>query len=381
VKNKRFRTIFVTQLLQSCYDFQANNIDFSTVRMSRTRASIIKVIDRLLLIAKRFGFVRIPSGLEATCERLNYVFDHLEAFESLYDQLEDSYSKSMLIDLLRFRVLGNRKVKLPINHKGYWEMYHSVDPSFRVGTNLLKTHGNWNWDLPHYRMPGRTGDIDMYTHRSSILDTFLLEQLVYKGAGNVVEAESGDFVIDGGGCWGHTSLFLADRIGPTGKVFSFEFVPGNLKVFSLNISLNPKLADRIVLRSEALWNRSGEAIPYVEYGPGSSITEARNPNWTGKNLPTASIVTTSIDDFVKSAGVDKINFIKLDVEGSEFKALQGAQQTIRTFRPKLAVSIYHKQEDFVTIPAFLSSLGVSYKFFLGHFSIGSEGTILFAKPS
>ena len=88
----------------------------------------------------------------------------------------------------------------------------------------------------------------------------------------------------------------------------------------------------------------------------------------------------TIDDFVKEQELRRIDFIKMDVEGAELRALRGAEQTIRTFRPKLAVSLYHKRDDFIVIPSYLDCLDVGYEFFLGHYTIHREETVLFARP-
>jgi hypothetical protein len=59
-------------------------------------------------------------------------------------------------------------------------------------------------------------------------------------------------------------------------------------------------------------------------------------------------------------------FIKMDIEGSEMEALKGAASTIKNRKPCLAISVYHKPEGIVTIPAFLQNLVPEYKFYLRH---------------
>jgi Methyltransferase FkbM domain len=94
---------------------------------------------------------------------------------------------------------------------------------------------------------------------------------------------------------------------------------------------------------------------------------------------TATAETLSIDDLVRRQGLSRVDFIKMDIEGAELSALQGAAETLRAFRPKLALALYHKLEDWTTIPQYLRTLH-SYRFFVDHFSTRGEETVLFAVP-
>ena len=58
--------------------------------------------------------------------------------------------------------------------------------------------------------------------------------------------------------------------------------------------------------------------------------------------------------------------IKMDIEGSEFAALHGAEQIIKTNKPRLAISIYHCGEDYIRIPLYLKNLVPEYKFAIRH---------------
>jgi hypothetical protein len=85
-----------------------------------------------------------------------------------------------------------------------------------------------------------------------------------------------------------------------------------------------------------------------------------------------------IDDLVIDRQIQRIDFIKLDVEGSELAALRGAYASIQRFRPKLAISIYHKPNDFFEIYQFVNDLSLGYTFYLDHYTIWDEETVLYA---
>ena len=85
--------------------------------------------------------------------------------------------------------------------------------------------------------------------------------------------------------------------------------------------------------------------------------------------------TDTIDNILQSKPV---SFIKMDIEGFEEKALQGASATIRRYKPALAISIYHKRDDILTIPKKILEFNEDYRFYLRHYFLGSNETVLYA---
>jgi FkbM family methyltransferase len=181
-------------------------------------------------------------------------------------------------------------------------------------------------------------------------------------------------VLDIGGFWADTALYLSQKVGDTGKVYSFEFIPNNINMFNKNLSLNPNLKDRIQLVEQPISDISNRKIYYRDEGAASFISQDAFENHTGKTE------TITIDDFVKKQKLSKVDFIKMDIEGAELYALKGAINTIKTFKPKLGIAIYHSMDDFVSIPKWLIDLDLNYDFYLGHYTIHAEETVFFAKP-
>ena len=70
--------------------------------------------------------------------------------------------------------------------------------------------------------------------------------------------------------------------------------------------------------------------------------------------------------------------IKMDIEGFELEALKGAENIIRTLKPKLVICIYHKILDFYEIPMYLKSLVPEYKFKVRQHELGFCETVLYA---
>jgi len=70
----------------------------------------------------------------------------------------------------------------------------------------------------------------------------------------------------------------------------------------------------------------------------------------------------SVDNLVK----DRVTFLKMDIEGSELKALEGAERTIRENLPKLYICAYHRNEDMFTLPLKIKELYDGYKIYFRH---------------
>lgn len=83
----------------------------------------------------------------------------------------------------------------------------------------------------------------------------------------------------------------------------------------------------------------------------------------------------SIDHYLNGA---RATMIKMDIEGMELSALKGAQRTIKTWRPKLAICIYHKREDLWEIPKFIKELEPSYRFYMRAYSNTTLELVLYA---
>ncbi|MFA1019380.1 FkbM family methyltransferase [Enterobacter sp. SAT-E-asb] len=97
-----------------------------------------------------------------------------------------------------------------------------------------------------------------------------------------------------------------------------------------------------------------------------------------QSCDTVTIELDSIDNILQGG---RATFIKMDVEGAELKALQGAAGTIRAWHPLLAISLYHKPEDLLTVPQYIQTLSADYHFYLrGHHPELAFELVLYAVP-
>jgi len=180
----------------------------------------------------------------------------------------------------------------------------------------------------------------------------------------IVEPEMGNCVLDIGGLFGETSFWFSNLVGDQGRIFCFEPVPENYRVLLENLSANG--TKNIIPVNLAVGEKSGE-IQISGSGGGATASDS------GKTFS-----CTSIDDFVRNNNLARVDMIKMDIEGYEMNALQGAVETLKRFKPKLAISVYHGGEDLARIPLFIEDLGLGYRMYLRHFKPVLSETILFA---
>ena len=362
-----FRSRFFEELLRDCYSFQERNTDYSCFPASRFDRLKRKLKDRALALLSARGFGRRIDDVAGVAHALLATVSRLDELERTYNLLEDDHSRRTFLDLLRYKILGPRHVKLPLNDSRFWAEYDSVDARFLKERRTLKAF--WGWDL-HLYEPEE--GLRLHCNHAGILNTFRLEQYAYRREGQSISARDGDVVIDGGGCTGDTTLYFAARVGSKGRVYTFEFEQRNLEIMDKNLALNPHISASVEIVQRALWGESDEALDYDPNGPATTVALKQEPG-------TAQAMTLSIDDLVEREGLAKVDFIKMDIEGAELRALKGAERTMRAFRPTLAISAYHREEDLVDIPAYIDGLDLGYEFLLDHFTIYHAETVLFAR--
>jgi FkbM family methyltransferase len=280
------------------------------------------------------------------------------------DAFADDASRELLKAVLAFRLLGPRHVRLPTNTPRFWRSYADA-AGWWVGSSARRI---WPFEVSYYAGEFHGVPVALEGWLGNIVYPFFIEQYFFDRDGISIQPELGDFAIDAGGCFGDTALAFAIAVGSEGKVYSFEPMPDLRDVFIGNARRNPALAERIELFERAIFDISGKTLTFANLAAGS------RPQPGG----TVPVETISIDDFVRVNQVPKIDFIKMDIEGSEREALNGAVETIRRFKPKLAISAYHRPDDLLLLPPLIQTIEPSYKLYFDHYTIHAEESVIFA---
>ena len=184
--------------------------------------------------------------------------------------------------------------------------------------------------------------ITFFIYNSPAFKKFLSENPHENGEIKFLETKlkKGMNVIDIGGYIGISSIVIANSIGETGKLYSFEPVTEHLNILNNNIYSN--CLKNVKTYQKVVGDHVGAINFYKNDASSSIIPEQGNYKFQ------ANIIT--IDAFLKERGVDRIDFINMDCEGSELFVLKGASKTLLNNKTKIFCEIHH---------SFLKSLGLS----------------------
>jgi FkbM family methyltransferase len=134
----------------------------------------------------------------------------------------------------------------------------------------------------------------------------------------------GNIVVDVGANIGLHTLNMARIVGNTGRVFAFEPDPSNFEILEKNVKINNY--QNIILEQKAVGDKNGRTTLYQSDHPGMHRIFPQTKQAKGQ----VQVELTSLDKyFIDSNLADKINFIKIDVEGLEFSVLKGMKNILK----------------------------------------------------
>jgi FkbM family methyltransferase len=171
--------------------------------------------------------------------------------------------------------------------------------------------------------------------------------------------------VDCGAYDGDTFRAFQARVPTWDTYIAFEPAAEPLRVFESCVS-GTKLTGKVQVYDLGIWSHQTK-LTFIEENDVSRIVESET------DVSGTVVSVTTIDHVCKGMNV---SYIKMDLEGSEMEALKGAQNIIAANKPKLAVSLYHKQSHLVEIFDYLRQLNPSYKFYFRiHTKVGSDAVL------
>jgi FkbM family methyltransferase len=179
----------------------------------------------------------------------------------------------------------------------------------------------------------------------------------------IIELTDHETFVDVGAYNGDTVLdFIKRTNNKFDSIHAFELDQKNFQTMAKNIK-----KENITLYNFGLSNREG----MVNYSTGESQSNYTNVI----HQPDSMGVVVKLDDILDDS---KATFIKMDIEGAELEALQGAKEIITEHKPKLAICTYHKPRHLWEIPFFIKSINYDYKIYFRHHSPLEYETVCYA---
>lgn len=174
--------------------------------------------------------------------------------------------------------------------------------------------------------------------------------------------QSGEVFIDVGGFDGQTSVEFIKHCPNYKSIYIFEPSENNLTKAKENL----KNYRNVNFISKGLSNQKDILKFDAEPGSASIISEKG----------TTIIEVDTLDNLVQ----EKVSFIKIDIEGWERMAIEGMRNHILNDHPKMAISVYHKVDDFWKIPEQVFAIRHDYDIYMRHYTEGTDETVMFFMP-
>jgi FkbM family methyltransferase len=212
----------------------------------------------------------------------------------------------------------------------------------------------WNTPDGRWWFPTGSGNAVLYDLAEQDRDIY------HTAAGGI---KPGDVVLD---CGANVGVFVKTALSRgASRVIAIEPAPENLVALRKNFA-EEIAAGKVVIYPKGVWDQDDVLTLYIQ----THNSAADSFVLREKDSPTVKVPLTTIDHLVQELHLDRVDFIKMDIEGSERRAVPGAAATIRRFHPRMALCVYHRPDDPTVIPRAVLSIDSGYTFGCGcmHFS-------------
>lgn len=188
---------------------------------------------------------------------------------------------------------------------------------------------------------------------------------------DIFSVDDGEVFVDGGVADFSTSLLLLRYAKKKGfhvkKIYALE--PDRYSFSQVKRIVKENRLDSLVyLENAALWSEEGD-VTFAETNQSAFGTSKVSDSGV-------AVKARKLDHII--APNERITYIKLDVEGSEYEVLRGAEMVIKRDKPKLAIAIGHKPDDHLELTEYVHSLLPEYRLYIRHYSVLDWEPVLYA---
>ena len=206
---------------------------------------------------------------------------------------------------------------------------------YQIGKNLLSGRGLTKYSfirkVKHYSLSNlQTDYAEVFGNKLFLSKKGLALSISHYGTYEELESkimeekiEMGNIVVDVGANIGLHTLNMARIVGNTGQVFAFEPDPSNFEILKKNVKINNY--KNIILEQKAVGDKHGRTTLYQSDHPGKHRIFPQTEQAKGQ----VQVELTNLDNYFDFDMIDKINFIKIDVEGLEFSVLKGMKNILK----------------------------------------------------
>lgn len=167
--------------------------------------------------------------------------------------------------------------------------------------------------------------------------------------------QPGDIVLD---CGANVGVYTRKALDAGARlVVAIEPAPENLECLGRNFS-GEIAAGRVVVYPKGVWDK--DDVLTLNVAPENPAADSFVIQPEGSH-PGAKLPLTTIDKLVEELHLERVDYIKMDIEGAEQRALIGAGKTLARFKPRLALSSYHRPDDPEKIPQLVRDAWPGYR--------------------
>ncbi|MCH9845828.1 MAG: FkbM family methyltransferase [Alphaproteobacteria bacterium] len=319
--------------------------------------------------------------------------------EDSYLLLSDDWSRKLFSEYIYLKIVGEARMRLSSFDNDFIKSYERNaqklhNAATKAHEPLLDTR-IYQGRLEEYK-------VNVFSTVEDYNCMMLGRKYGYQQGDVTIAATPGDVVIDAGVAIGDTVAYFASTVSQkkNGMVYCFDIYQENMQYLEMQIEQNKHLKNFISFTQRGIWNEDNKT--FSASAPSTSSTIANlSLDSLALNYPqiftlkgmisilkekglvwvvTKAIKlllailkpkqkqykfqTITIDTFAQEQNLSKVDMIKMDIEGAEVPALEGARKIIEKYKPKLAICVYHKDSDLWLIPQLIKEIRDDYEFYL-----------------
>ena len=265
-----------------------------------------------------------------------------------------AWTAAAKVDKLRFATLvalgraGDCPMSAALHIKEHFQEQMAIKDRILAASKRLETDREFElWETP-----GRK----YWIPRGSqfVLPFNLAEQAEHIYGTGAQAIHEGDVVLDCGANIGVTVQVALEAKART--IVAIEPAPENLECLRRNFAAEIE-SGKVILVEKGVWDKDDTLTLNVDPHNSAADSVVMKPEGAEG---TVKVPLTTVDKIVAELKLDKVDYIKMDIEGAEPNALRGARDTIAKYKPRLSIASYHVGTHSTLIPKIVNDTRAGY---------------------